>query len=436
MFIMRIAGRHVIAFLCLLALSHGIFCIQQRTPSGCLVIPYALSAQMHSDPNNMLQSKFEAEKPHCYQMLFRVIFNKIVTLDPHYQTLKGYFSLYIAAHTLCLAMAAYAFLLLQRQLGAGFMPALAGSVAFLSAYPCLFSHQFPVNSRGSDFLSYFFISLILISILRDRPGWVIVLAFLGALSKENALLAVVPFFFVTGRSWAVRLGVLAACVAGVLYPRIHYGFMEPGSLRFYFLEGLKANFSQPLETAFFSLLTFGAFWIFALLNLTRSDFSSHNRIFGRKLTLFLLGLMLVTYVLTGAYFKENRILFIAFPWIFFHAFEYLKSPALRQIFRTRSFRLTLLVMTLGWTPLFLIKTYVNPEFVNRIKILVGPLFEPGFQCGKICALVKVNGSYNIHYEYLSSPWGGLYFSLHLSWLVAVVIGTIVRRNKERHRPSC
>lgn len=421
-----------LAFMIFMLLSAGIFTMQKNTESGVLVSPAALVMHKRATLKNVLDWQIETGGAQKYQVMFRTLFMKVAKSHPHFTTLEGFFKLYYLANILCLTLAVYAFFLFLLELKIKFKTALLGGCLFLTCFPILFSHQFPVNSRGGDFLAYFFISLILIRVLRDQWKPIFLLCLVGVWAKENVALALIPFLILSKHPIGIRLLTLTAPAIGIFIARHIQGPMQEGYFLKTFKQGLHQNYGDLSQTLLYTLLVFGALWFFALRGYFVSELRQNSRlhkglfIFGLPLLIF------VVYNLTGAYFYENRIFFVLFPWVLALCVSYFSSTEFKQCIRSKSFLVTLVVCILA-SAQFLNQVHDDPQLVSTIQQHTSEIFEPGFQSGKSFGIVEENGQLMLDYQYSSTPWGGLHTCLHLTVLLSYVAGMIELKVRHKKR---
>jgi hypothetical protein len=221
-----------------------------------------------------------------------------------------------------------------------------GCLVCLLSFPVLFAYDYPVFTR-EDPLAYLLVVLSLIAGLNHNPLWFMLFSTLGAMTRETTL--VVSACYVLRGPGRFRSRVLYAfpSVAALVLLRLSLGYESYNPLT-----PARVNLARPLETAFFLFLTFGVFWLLALLRWgelwpVRASLSVHRRTLYTWTPLAAVLVLTANFVL--AVVRENRISFLLFPFIIPWGIDWVSahSKDLRAFGRSRLLCIAWVLLTLG-----------------------------------------------------------------------------------------
>jgi hypothetical protein len=248
-----------------------------------------------------------------------------------------YYQLYLVLVSLTTFLAAFCYYsLLEKVFRVPPGYALTGALLFLFSFPVAlgFDQTATVYMKGEDLLSYLLVVLGIWAILRRQPLLFAVLSVLGAITKENTLLLVPAFLlFSPEKVWtrllwclpgpAAAVGIrlvlrwAAASNGGNVAGGLFVGWAARDVNPFV---GFTENMARPMETLGCLFVVFGVLWFLGsqayftrLRTLPTAEQAAPYRFLRRTTPLAVLLVLLVA--LTVSWVRENRTIFILFPWI-------------------------------------------------------------------------------------------------------------------------
>jgi hypothetical protein len=332
--------------------------------NGSLKDEKRLGIELKSHPDSLYTWKISQEPPFKYRVLHKVVVKNI------YQIAKGeqddnklFFRIYqITAFALqSLAIILFYFFLTQINLKEN---AWLGTLLFALLPPLLFAYNLPVHTR-EDTLAYILLILGLLSIVKNNPLFILLLAIVGVLCRETLLL--LPFvnlFFNKNQNIYLRLSISAIAFGTFLLIRLYFGLEV-----YNYWEGLTWNKNNMPQVIGFGYITFGFLWIpFFYFFIKRANNTYNRLIYDSAPSVFVL-VVVTTFI--GGIFNEIRILYLLFPWVITSGLSFYAQHKLELIefVKSRKFKLfagVLAVIQIAITS-YAVKV-VNQSFTSQYDI--------------------------------------------------------------------
>jgi len=248
-------------------------------------------------------------RPFKYRVLFKTVVKGIWATLPIAHDGNTFYWTYVTLSFAFFWGAAVAFHVFLAILGFARWERVLGVLIFLLSAPVLLAYYVVVNTR-EDPLAYLLVLLSLIALVQDRPVAMCCLSILGAWTRETTLIVPLLYLVYAREAWPRRILLFALPVAAHVALRIYAGFGLNT------VKGIARNLAYPVEAALFLFIAFGAFWFAAWLGYSRASPTADGPALGwlRRSAVLAVGLIVLTSV-TMAKLRENRVVFMAFPWI-------------------------------------------------------------------------------------------------------------------------
>jgi hypothetical protein len=249
---------------------------------------------------------------------------------------------------------------------------LFGALLFALLPPMLLAYNVPVHTR-EDTLAYCLLLAGVISVIKNKPLFVLLISLAGVLSRETLLiLPVVYLFFQHKQQLSVRLGILAATAAVFAFLRFYIGLNK-----YDHTEGLRWNISHPDQVLGFLFISFGFLWFPFFLNLfirkNNTIRSTDLDILHRSAPTALVLILTTTFL--GGIFNEIRLLYLLSPWIIVLALFQYKNTMLaiheRVISKPFIFFIIFLALIVASLTAVLMKNYESFIPASRFGISYG-----------------------------------------------------------------
>ncbi len=299
-----------------------------------------LGSYESGDPQEWKSSESPAMR---YRLLFKAIIEGTAELLGKDVSDQAFYGIFVSWSYLLTLGCLIAFFLFLRECGLGTSYSFAGSMFVLVSFPVLFAYNYPVFVK-EDILAYLWICIGLLFMARQNYLIVAIISVAAIATRETT--AVLPFtLLIMARTSLVRriLYILPAIITFFLL-RILVGYES-----YNMLAGFYRNLKLPLESLFFLFMTFGVLWLTAVLGwveLKKDQIRNEAvRIIVDSFP-YVLGLMLIVAMLFSI-LRENRILFIVFPWMMTLSVFWIKRnmDTIRLAARDYMFSLPLLLGT-------------------------------------------------------------------------------------------
>ena len=342
----------------------------QVTGPGTLGSPWILLQQLEARPGS-LWLKGE-QLPHRYRPLFRWLVLGVFRVLP--QTPMAFYWCFVAASALALWLTVLGLDWLLLGLGYSGRQSALGVVLFCLGFPILFSHDIPVHTR-EDLLGYAVIAWGLGLAVRERWGALLVLAAVAPWVRETCLLAVLPYWFISGRPPWQRVAVYL--VGGTSLLLLRYVQRVPGnplSWSGQFETAMTAFLAHPVEAVLYVGACFGALWLFAGLRLGQPQPPRHP-LLARPMVALAAVLVAATGWFMGIMI-EIRITYILFPWVIALALDFLALAPWRTLGRSRLAWLAA-VAVLGGYAAFVACLAADPQRLYPVRRVLGDSFHFG-----------------------------------------------------------
>ena len=186
-----------------------------------------------------------------------------------------------------------------------------GGVLFLISFPMLFAYNYPIFVK-EDTLAYFWIVLGLIFLIKKKLPHFSLLTIPAVLTRE--MTGVLPLVFLINykRKFLNKVIYIIPSVLTFIAIRL---IIEGQS--YSMLAGFHRNLKLPIESLFFLYICFGFLWLTAVLGWIEFR-NKHSENYGREFLVGSFPWAVSIIFITAALFsilRENRITFLAFPWI-------------------------------------------------------------------------------------------------------------------------
>ena len=197
-----------------------------------------------------------------------------------------------------------------------------GGLLFLVSPPVLLAYKYPVYTR-EDPLAYLLVVVGLIAIFKSKAFLVSLISVAAAWTRETTLIVPLAYLLAAEESWRKRIFWFALPVLALVGLRFYWGVEFGNSL-----ESGMNNARFPFETLAFLFCAFGALWLPYGVRLSelwrRGDFPTYG---WKILTASgpIVFVLVVVATLTISRARENRIIFILFPWAIPFALDWFRS---------------------------------------------------------------------------------------------------------------
>lgn len=310
--------------LILLAIVSTTFFVSNVLINGSLNHKLNLSGELKSPADSLYQWKISQEAPFKYRVLHRVIVGgiyQILSNDRNNNEL--FFTTYriMAFIFHLLAICIFYYFLSQTHLKIYSLP---GAVIFALLPAMSLAYNVPVHTR-EDTLAYSILLLGLVSILKNKPAWILAFSILGLLCRETLLLLpfVNLFYNLKQKPW-IRLSTAAFCFLVFFAIRIYFG-----NSNYNHWEGLRWNIQNLEQVIGFAYITFGFLWLPILTSLIdqSNGIAIIPIITPSRLAVTIL-ILITTFV--GGIFNEIRLLNLLAPWIIVLALSYFENSKFKE----------------------------------------------------------------------------------------------------------
>jgi hypothetical protein len=231
--------------------------------------------------------------------------------------------------------------------------ATLGAGLFITAYPVIFMYHPHVYGTLGDPLGYATTVIALVALCARRYGSSAVLCTLAVLTRETNAVLLIPLLLDHAANWKQKVVGVSMSVAALIGIRIWLGWETT-----YVWIGLNLNLqTSPAAIGLALFATFGVLWLVGVASWVvlwrQASKPAHRNLWLMWAALpFILCSLLVTNAVGGV-LTENRILFLAFPWIITLSVVYLQNTLpvfaknLAAIVRT-ILAASVVILILGW----------------------------------------------------------------------------------------